>query len=115
VSGPTTADEKRVKALEQELRKRTRSYVWRVLFSPSRGWNDFWHWEATLYVTSKSCFFLAGEGGGMTEFAPTYSDNSRTAGSRIIPMSAEEALCRAEQYLDTSIVEKWFTEPIQVA
>jgi hypothetical protein len=80
-----------------------------------RGWNNFRHWEATLYVTSKGCFFLAGEGGGMTEFAHTCSDNSRSAGSRVIPMNAEEALRWAEQYLDISIVEKWFTEMIQDA
>jgi hypothetical protein len=51
----------------------------------------------------------------MTEFAHTCSDNSRSAGSRVIPMNAEEALRWAEQYLDISIVEKWFTEMIQDA
>lgn len=80
------------------------------------GWSDLRHWEATLYVTAKSRrFFLAGEGGGMTQFAQTCSDNSKTRGSRIIPMSAKEALRWVEQYVDTSIVEKFFTDIIQDA
>jgi hypothetical protein len=67
------------------------------------GSNDF-RTRKRLCMTSNGCFFLAGERGAMTEFPHTCSDNSRTAGSRIVPISAEEPLRWAEQYLETSTV-----------
>jgi hypothetical protein len=72
------------------------------------GWNDFRN-RKRLCMTSNGCFFLARESGAMTEFAHTCSDNSRTASSRIVPISAEEALRWAEQYLESSTVNLTLT------
>lgn len=77
------------------------------------GSGDFSHWSATLYKTPRSGrFFLHGEGGGMTRFAEHYPDGMRGGGEKLIPMSDEEALEWAEQYLDPDDVEKHFAENI---
>jgi hypothetical protein len=78
--------------------------------------SDFSYWEATLYVTPKSGrYFIAGSGGPMTRFAHTVDKNSRSGGSRLIPISRDEALEWAEQYLSTDVVEEFFGDIIKDA
>lgn len=79
------------------------------------GRNDFNYWEAALYKTPRSGrFFLAGEGHGMTRFAGTYG-NMQGWGEGLEPMSKEEALAWAEQYLTPEEIEEHFGEDIQDA
>lgn len=77
---------------------------------------DFQYWEATLYKTPRSGkFFLVGEGGPMTRFAHRVDQNSRTGGSDLQPMTREEALEWAEQYLDAETIEENFSDAIEDA
>lgn len=71
--------------------------------------NDFHYWEATLYKTPRSGrFFLVGEGGPMSRFAQSAGQNSWRGGSDLTPLSKEEALEFAEQYLDAETVIEHF-------
>lgn len=77
---------------------------------------DYRYWKATLYRTPRSGrFFLAGEGGPMTRFAQSAGQNSWAGGSDLVPMSREEALEWAEQYLDPDQIEKHFADNIEDA
>jgi hypothetical protein len=72
---------------------------------------DFQYWEAALYCTKPSGkFFLAGHGGPMTRFARPVEGNSLGKGEKIIPMTPEEALAWAEQYLEPREIEMAFGE-----
>lgn len=80
------------------------------------GSGDFSHWSATLYKTPRSGrFFLHGEGGGMTRFATHSPYGGSCGGEKIIPMSREEALAWAEQYLDADEIEEHFGDQVEDA
>ncbi len=67
--------------------------------------SDFRWWAAELYVTPRSGrYFLNGTGGPMTRFASRQGDE-RGYGERIIPMTRQEALAWAEQFLTAEEVE----------
>lgn len=71
--------------------------------------SDFRYWEAGLYKTKKiGQFFLAGEGGPMTQFATRHTDGSRSSGSRIIILDTPQALEWAEEHLDLATIEQHF-------
>ncbi len=76
--------------------------------------SDFNYWEAGLYRTLRSGqYFLAGEGGAMSRFSrPTDGRGGLSGGSKIIPLTPEEAFSWAESYLPTEIVEKEFADQI---
>jgi hypothetical protein len=79
------------------------------------GMSDLRYWEAGLYKTPRSGqFFLAGEGHAMTRFAST-NGNSSGWGEKLIPMTKEQALEWAEQYLDAETIEEHFSDDIQDA
>jgi hypothetical protein len=78
--------------------------------------NDFSAWSATLYVTKTARrYFLAGSGGPMSRYARSTGQNETSGGERIDPMTKEEALAWAEQYLDAEEIEAGFSEDIQDA
>ena len=80
------------------------------------GSGDFSHWNASLYRTPKSGrYFLAGEGGAMTQFATHFPDGMRGGGSKLIPLEKGEALAWAERYLDPEDVEGAFGDVIEDA
>lgn len=77
---------------------------------------DYSFWSAGLYKTPRSGrFFLAGSGGPMTRFAYSPDGNSMSGGEKLIPMTKNEALEWAEQYLSTEIVEHYFSDMIEDA
>ena len=78
------------------------------------GRSDFSFWEAGLYKTKRSgAFFLAGSGGPMTRFGKSYDGgNSKSGGSKIIPLSANEAYEWAERELEIDALEEHFSERI---
>lgn len=79
------------------------------------GCSDFRNWSATLYRTPRSGrYFLAGSGGPMTRFARSVG-NMSSAGDGLFPMTSEEALDWAEQYLDADAIEKHFGDAIEDA
>jgi hypothetical protein len=70
--------------------------------------SDFQWWEAGLWRTPRvGRYFLAGSGGPMTMFAHRVPNGSM-GGSKVIPMSAEEAREWADRYLTTAEVEAAF-------
>jgi hypothetical protein len=79
------------------------------------GNRDFRNWSATLYRTPRSNrYFLAGSGGPMTRFARSVG-NMSSGGDGLFPMTAQEALEWAEQYLDADAIEQHFGDAIQDA
>ena len=82
-------------------------------YSGSR--SDFQWWEAGLYRTRRAGrFFVAGTGGPMTMFAHRVPNGS-AGGSKLIPMSVDEAREWAERYLTVDEVEKGFCDAIEDA
>jgi hypothetical protein len=77
---------------------------------------DFNWWEATLYKTKRSGrYFIVGEGGAMSRFSQSTGQNSWSGGIDLIPMTKEQALEWAEQFLDPDEVEEHFGKDIQDA
>lgn len=77
---------------------------------------DFEQWEATLYVTPQSGrYFLAGEGGPMTHYARHSGPNSWGGGSRIDPLTKDQAFEWAQRYLEPDDVDKYFHDMIEDA
>ena len=83
--------------------------------TPGLGQSDFRYWSAGLYKAPRSGrFFLAGEGHAMTRFA-TQHGNSSGWGERLIPMTKDEALEWAEQFLDVDTIDEHFNDLIEDA
>lgn len=73
------------------------------------GRSDFRWWHAGLYRGKKSFrYFLAGEGGPMTRFCTHCADGMQGYGSKIIPLSSDEAFEWAQRELQPEQVEQFF-------
>ncbi|WP_062114911.1 hypothetical protein [Aureimonas sp. AU40] len=68
---------------------------------------DFEYEDTTLYRTSGSRFFLAGEGGARSRWAERVSGGLQ-GGEGLIPVTVEEAREFAERYADAETVERFF-------
>lgn len=78
--------------------------------------SDFRWIEEGLYITPRSKqYFLAGEGGAMTQYSRPVDNNARGGGSKIIPLTREQALEWAEAYLDEDDIEEHFGDQIEDA
>ena len=75
---------------------------------------DFRKKSESLYKTAKGNFFLHGIGGAMTEYGEDYGDG-RSGGSKLIPMSEQEAFKWAQLNLHTSATEEHFLHLIEEA
>ena len=71
-------------------------------------WRDFSHWEETLYRKKTGEYFLHGEGGPMTRYAEAQGQNQWSGGSRIMPMTYQEATQWAEEHLSADEYEEIF-------
>ena len=69
-------------------------------FSNAGSFRDFTHMEETLYRKRNGEFFLFGEGGPMTKYAVTIGQNSWSGGSRITPLTENQAREWAEECLN---------------
>ena len=78
--------------------------------SNSGDWSDFSHYCETLYRKRTGEFFLHGEGGPMTKYAESTGLNQWSGGSRIMPMSWDDAQAWAEENLSTDEYESIFGE-----
>lgn len=69
---------------------------------------DYTYWRAGLYRTPRSGrYFLAGEGGPMTQFAGMDGDGKSWAwGEKVIPLDGMEARGWAERHLTPREVER---------
>lgn len=69
---------------------------------------DFSYVEETLYRKRTGEFFLYGSGGPASRYAVRTGQNSWSGGSKIIPLSTQEARHWAEQYLTPDDFEAVF-------
>ena len=74
------------------------------------GCRDFHYWEEELYRKRTGEFFLYGEGGPMSRYAETIGANEWSGGSRIMPMTWDEARKWAEEHLSADDYEGIFGE-----
>ena len=74
------------------------------------GWRDFSHMGETLYRKKTGEYFLLGEGGPNTKYAERVDTNSWSGGSRIMPLTYDEARQWAEEHLDADEYEAIFGE-----
>ena len=74
-------------------------------------WRDFNHMEEQLYRKRTGEFFLYGEGGPATKYAVSAGQNTWSGGSRIIPLSYENARQWAEEHLDAEEYAEIFGMP----
>ena len=75
------------------------------------GGDGFSRWHEELYQKRTGEFFLYGEGGPMTCYAVSISDNSWSGGSKIIPLSVGKAREWAEEHLDADEYAEIFGMP----
>lgn len=76
-------------------------------------WRDFNHIEETLYKKKTGEFFLFGEGGPSTRYAEHVGQNEWSGGSRIMPMTYDEAKVWAEKHLEANEYEEIFGEIVE--
>lgn len=78
----------------------------------SNSWNrgDFSEFEEYLFQKRTGEFFLYGEGGPMTKYAVSCGSNNWSGGSKIIPLTWEDAREWAEKHLEVEEYEKAFGE-----
>ena len=79
-------------------------------YSNAGGWNDFSHFEETLFCKRTGEYFLFGEGGPMTKYSVTVGQNEWSGGSKIVPMDYDEAREWAEKNLSAEEYEAEFGE-----
>lgn len=75
------------------------------------GGEGFSSWREALYQKRTGEFFLHGEGGLMTKYAHSVSDNTWTGSEKIIPLSAGKAREWAEEHLGVDEYEAIFGLP----
>ena len=76
--------------------------------------SDFGWSEVGLYRTGRGSYFLAGEGGPMTEWA-SHNGNTSTYGTGIKPLSELEAMQWCERNDAYETIEKYFSHMIEDA
>lgn len=76
-------------------------------------YGNFSQFSETLYRKKTGEFFLYGEGGPMTKYAVAEGSNSWRGGSRIMPLSFQEARDWAEEHLDGDEYEAIFGEVVE--
>lgn len=79
------------------------------------GCRDLCYWETGLYVTKKGNYFLSGSGGPLTTYARSISYGNTSGGSRISPITREEALEWCEQHQLQDAIESYFASDIEDA
>jgi hypothetical protein len=72
---------------------------------------DFGYVSETLYRKRTGEYFLHGEGGARTQYAVAEGQNSWSGGSRIMPMSYDDARAWAEDRLSADDYEAEFGTP----
>ncbi len=76
--------------------------------------SDFHYCEEKLYLTSKGNFFLAGEGGALSQYARSHG-NATGGGEAITPLSREEAFQWAQEHLEPEDYAEYFSDLIEDA
>lgn len=77
-------------------------------YASAGSWNDFSHYEETLYRKRTGEFFLFGEGGPMTSYRVSEGQNSWSGGTAIRPLTVKEASDWAQEHLDPDTYDGTF-------
>lgn len=77
-------------------------------YSNAGGWNDFNHYEETLFQKRTGEFFLFGKGNADSKYAELIGQNCWSGGRKIMPMPYEDARRWAEEHLDADEYEEIF-------
>lgn len=84
--------------------------------SSNVGRSDFGWYEETLYQTPRGkAYFLAGKGHARSHYATNLGGGAWGPGSKITPMSSDEAFEWAQRNLTTDKVEAIFADRIEEA
>jgi hypothetical protein len=83
-------------------------------YSNGRSPTDFGHVHETLYRTTKGAYFLCGQGGANSKYAES-SYGCTSEGSRLVPLTPDEASAWLEEGGKTAELEREFPEQIQDA
>ena len=76
--------------------------------------SDFKHQWETLYRTGNGRWFLHGEGGALSSYAPPVGD-AHVGGERIFDMSDEQAMYWLERYNHVDVLQKHFPDMLEEA
>lgn len=76
------------------------------------GYSDFGWCETSLYCTQNGSWFLAGEGGALSEWSEPCGNNGRGGGSGIKPLSELEAREWLEWHEFTDELEEYFKDAL---
>lgn len=77
---------------------------------------DFNYWYEALYRTAKGNYFLYGEGGPMTKYSRYLGNNTTGGGSRITPLTPDEAFTWCQEHrIDAAVIEKLFGDMVEEA
>ena len=82
-------------------------------WSNMEDYGNFSQFSETLYRKKTGEFFLYGEGGPMTKYAVAEGSNSWRGGSRIMPLSFQEAREWAEEHLSGEEYEAIFGKVVE--
>jgi hypothetical protein len=69
---------------------------------------DFRHWWERLYRTAAGGWFLVGEGGPLSRYGESVAQNEWSGGSKLIPLTAEQARAWCEEHEATAALERYF-------
>ena len=72
------------------------------------GPSDFNFWAETLYQKRTGEYFLFGEGGPLSKYSEPYETNGSQSGTKIIPLTLDQAKQWAEKAMDADDYEKVF-------
>jgi len=84
--------------------------------APGMSMSDFHYWTESLYVSPQGKrYFVAGEGGALSQYGQPHGNNGRTGGEGVKILSREQAMQWAEAHLDPDVVEEHFGDLIDDA
>lgn len=76
---------------------------------------DFRYVDEDLYRTSNGNWFLAGQGGPLTDYRVKVDQSSWSGGEKITPLEPQEALEWLEKHEETSAIEEYFSDCLKEA
>lgn len=79
------------------------------------GPSDFRNYSEELYRTPRGNWFLWGEGGPMTRYARPVGNNGYCGGSKLIPLTPEEAREWCEQNDEPDVIDKYLGDQVEDA
>lgn len=91
---------------------KTANFIANYSYSNSR---DFRYVDEDLYRTNKGNWFIAGQGGPLSEYRIQVEQNSWSGSERITPLEPQEALEWLQEHGKTKAVEEYFSDCIEEA